>query len=266
MWLKRPTFNCLTTSWQRLDGLFLAALRYGQSFRTCLTYCCTMIRKLLDRLVWDTDWNIGVASYSSLHIRYPPGELIYQAETYAAGVSLIEQGLVANHQPIQANDLRPPLLEVLGPGDLIGLDALCEHRGRLHLSTARAVGEVAVCFFEREVFLRMLDDKPSLCRYCLDQLNLRFHSLSKLASLSMTASLEERLCDLLLAITDRFGDAKGEEGVLLPSEISDACLSELLGVSRRRVRQSLARLPEVRQEGERLVVSAQSLRQRLANS
>lgn len=254
------------TSQQRLDGLFLAALRYGQNYRTCLTYCCTMTRKLLHRLAWDTDWNTGVASHSSLHIRYPPSELIYQAETYAAGVSLIEQGLVANHQPIQANDLRPPLLEVLGPGDLIGLDALCEHGGRLHLSTARAVGEVTVRFFEREIFLRMLDNEPALCRYCLDQLNLRFHNLGKVASLSIAASLEETLCYLFLDLADRFGDVQNEQSVPLPNEISYACLPQLLGIPKRRVRQLLTRLPEVRQVEERIVISAEALRRRLANS
>ena len=172
-----------------------------------------MTQQLLQRLAWDTDWNSGMESHSSLHIRYPPNELIYQAETYAAGVSVIEQGFVANHQPIQPNDQRIPLLEVLGTGDLIGLDALRRHGGRLHLSSARAVGEVEVRFFERDLFLRMLDNEPALCRYCFHQLNLRFHNLGKGIFFSIGASLEEALCRFFLDLADRFGEVQGEQRV-----------------------------------------------------
>ena len=212
----------------------------------------------------DTEWGIASGSCASLHIRYPPGELIYQAETYAAGIYLIVRGLVSDHHAMQTGGHRSPVLEILGPGDLIGLDTLLERPANLHLTSARAITEVALRFFERDVFQQILCDQPAVCRRYLDYLNYRFHALKKSTSPPIVASIEGRLCSLLLHLAQRFGELHESGSVLLPSGISTERLPELLGISRRRVRSVLACLPKVRQAGERLIVSVEALQRELA--
>jgi len=210
------------------------------------------------------EWNSAIESCSPLHIRYPPGELIYQAETYAAGMYLIVQGLVSDHYAVQASAHRPQALEVLGPGDLIGLDALLERPSNLYLTSARAVTEVAVRFFERDVFLQILDDEPGLCRRCFDYLNYRFCKLKKVTAPPISASIEGRLWSLLLDLAERFGELQDGGGMLLPSGISYDRLPELLAISRHQARKILGSLPEVRQAGERLIISVGALQEKLA--
>jgi len=212
----------------------------------------------------DTEWGIASGSCASLHIRYPPGELIYQAETYAAGIYLIVRGLVSDHHAMQIGGHRSPVLEILGPGDLIGLDTLLERPANLHLTSARAITEVALRFFERDVFQQILRDQPAVCRRYLDYLNYRFHALKKSTSPPIVASIEGRLCSLLLHLAQRFGELHESGSVLLPSGISTERLPELLGISRRRARTVLACLPELRQAGERLIISVEALQRWLA--
>ena len=212
----------------------------------------------------DTEWGIASGSCASLHIRYLPGELIYQAETYAAGIHLIVCGLVSDHHAMQSGGHRSPVLEILGPGDLIGLDTLLERPANLHLTSARAMTEVALRFFERDVFQQILRDQPAVCQRYLDYLNYRFHALKKSTSPPIVASIEGRLCSLLLHLAQRFGELHESGSVLLPSGISTERLPELLGISRRRVRTVLAYLPEVRRAGERLIVSVEALQRELA--
>ncbi len=212
----------------------------------------------------DIERSAASETHSPLHIRYPPGELIYRAKTYAAGIYVIVSGLVNDHNPMQTTSKRPPVLELLGPGDVIGLDALLEPPGCLHLSSARAVTEVVLHFFEREVFLQILNDDPALCRRCLDYLNHRFHTCKQSALLPIPASLEERLCRLFLNLAERFGELQDDGNVLLPEGISCEHLPELLGVSSRRVRRALTCLPKVQQAKNRLIISTEALRQWLA--
>jgi len=167
--------------------------------------------------------------------------------------------LVSNRLPVQASGQKLPVLEVLGPGDLIGLDALLSHHGNLHLASARSITEVVVQFFERDVFLKMLVDEPSVCRQCLDHLNHRFHILMRLSTLSLSAPLERRLCGLLLIIAERFGKPQDDGTSKLPIGITCDHFPELLATSRRQVRKALACLPEIRQERGRLIVSMEAL-------
>ena len=233
------------------------------TFRT-LSSSLTMESSTTDKTVCSTEWNQAVEIYSPLTIRYPPAELIYQAETYAAGVYLVVQGLVSDRLFVQISEQQLPVLEVLGPGDLIGLDALLNHPGNLHLTSARSITEVVVQFFERDEFLKMLVDEPFVCRHCLDHLNHRFHMLKRLSSLSLSAPLERRLCGLLLVLAERFGKPQDDGTSKLPIGITCDHFPELLAASRRQVRKALACLPEIRQAGEHLIVSAEALQRRLA--
>lgn len=212
----------------------------------------------------EIDWDVTFAAFSPLKIRYPSGELIYQTESYAAGIYFIVDGLVVEYAPRRVTSTLPQLMELLGPGDVIGLDALLERHGRLHLGSARALTEVELRFFERQAFLQMLADEPLLCRKCLDYLNHRLYTLKQAVAYPTDARCEERLCRLLIELAERFGKQQNEGEVLLPPGISADCLPELLGVSRRRGKRALSNLPQVRQTENRILVSIAALRNWLA--
>jgi CRP-like cAMP-binding protein len=251
---------------QHLDAWLKSALKHGQLHIPPLSFSLTMDSSTTDKTVCSPEWSQAVESYSPLTIRYPPAELIYQAETYAAGVYLVVQGLVSNRLPVQTSGQKLPVLEVLGPGDLIGLDALLNHHGTLHLASAHSITEIVVHFFERDVFLKMLIDEPSICLHCLDHLNHRFHILMRLSSLSLSAPLEKRLCGLLLILAERFGKPQDDGSTQLPIGITCDHLPELLAASRRQVRKVLSCLPEIRQAREHLIVSVEALQRRLAEA
>ena len=210
-----------------------------------------------------TAWGITEKSNASLHIRYPPGELIYQAGSYAAGICLIVYGLVSDRQAVPITGHRSCVPEILGPGDLIGLDTLLESSANVHLTSARAITEVALCFFERDDFNKILREQPAVRERYLEYLNNRFHALKKHSCLSIFASSEARLCSMLLDLARRFGERQDAGDVLLPNGISTDRLPELLGLSRRCVKRILADLPDVRHVEDRLVVSVESLQRRL---
>jgi len=210
------------------------------------------------------DWQRIIKTYSPLNVRYPEGELIYPVGAYAAGAYLIASGLVSDQSRPQTKRRRHPPLEILGPGNLIGLEILLRDSGGLHLSCARAVSETELFFFEREMFLNMLREEDEVKCHCLQRLAQRLYSLKERTSSLSYASVREQMCRLLLELAENYGEMN-EGGIsLLPSEITQATLAQLLGVSNATVMRVAASLPEVSISG-RIALSPEALRLWLAD-
>ncbi len=214
--------------------------------------------------VAQTDWRPVIETYRPLHVRYPHGELIFQAGTYAAGTYLIFAGLVSDRATAPGEGRRTPPIEILGPGDLIGLEALLDGRQDLHLSGARAVTDAELFFFERDLFLEVLDKEEVIERYCLACLARRFYALKQRTGSLFTSRVEERLGELLLDLADECGERLDEGTIALPCEITLPILGQLLGRSAARVTRALGALPGVSQNDRRLVVSPEALHGDLA--
>lgn len=212
------------------------------------------------------DWSRVIETYRPLHIRYPHGELIFQVGTYAAGTSLISTGLVSDRCAAPTGGHRTPPLEILGPGDLIGFEVLLEQHNDLHLSCARAVTDTELFFFERDLFLRVLEKEEEVERYCLASLARRFYALKQRTVSLFTSPVEERLGRLLLDLADRCGEPHEGETVALPLEITLSILAQLLGRSTGRVNRALGLLPGISHEGEQLILSCEALRTWLASA
>jgi CRP-like cAMP-binding protein len=210
-----------------------------------------------------TDWSRVIETYRPLHVRYPHGELVFQAGTYAAGTYLISAGLVSDRSLTLGEGHRNPPLEILGPGDLIGLEGLLDGHHDLHLSGARAVTDAELFFFERDLFLEVLDKEETIERYCLARLARRFYSLKQRTGSLFTSRVEERLGQLLLDLADECGERLDEETTALPGEITLPILAQLMGRSAARVARALGSLPGVSQDDRRLVVSSGTLRANL---
>ncbi|MCK4394082.1 Crp/Fnr family transcriptional regulator [Candidatus Bipolaricaulota bacterium] len=211
-------------------------------------------------------WNRVIEIYAPLHVRYPLGELIYKAGSYAAGTYLVSSGFVSEYNMPQKGRPEKSLLEILGPGDLIGLEVFLGGRTELHLSCARAITETELFFFERAAFMKLIEEEETIKSYCLSCLSHRFYSLKQGAFSPSNTPLEERVGRLLLGLAEKSGE-HGEEGtVFLSPEVTRATLSQLLGVSTAKVDRAIAALPQISQVGEQMALSPESLRCWLASA
>ena len=210
-------------------------------------------------------WKRAVETCQPLTIRYPGGELIYQGESYAAGVYLISSGLVSEGCSPQHTSAEESLAEILGPGELIGIEVLCESLGNLHMASARAIIETELLFFERSRFAALIDKETKLKDYCLTRLTQRLYSLKRVASCS-GSSVSFRMAQILAECAGKTGYDGSETQRRLPYRQMRAALSRLMGISALRVDRVMARLPEASIDNETILVSLDALRHRLSST
>ena len=219
----------------------------------------------IDNTIPAFNWDRGTEIYRPLRISYPAGELVYKTGSYAAGVYLISGGLVSDHCPVENGETKKLPIEILGPGDLIGLEIFLEDQNGVHLSCAHAVTDTVLRFFQRETFLKMLQAEQEMTRYCLKYLSRRFYYLKQWRSAFFNLPLETRLARVLLTLVEKCADGQ-QEAVALPPEITKAMLSQLLGVSTAKVSKALASLPEISLHKQGILVSSAPLQLRLASA
>ncbi len=197
------------------------------------------------RITEQVDWDRISKTYSPLHVRYPQGELIYQAGTYAAGSYLIADGLVSDRCISLSTPRQRPPLEILGPGNLVGLEILLDPPADLHLSCARAVTETNLFFFKRELFLEILGEEDEVRRHCVQGLAKRFYCLKQQPEYLSHASIEKRMCNLLLKLADECGQRAENGNIFLPPKVTPMILARLFGVSKAKALRVITSLPGV---------------------
>ena len=198
--------------------------------------------------------------HGPLSVRYARNELICQQGSYAAGVYMIESGLVSESLPLP-DDIDTVPYSILGPTDLIGLEILLPGDSELHLTSCRAVVDTRLSFLERNALLSALGTDEQLCRFVLGSVTERLFALA--GSLRQrNASPDQRLCSLLLDLTATHGEPSESESVSLPHSINRRLLAELSGLSASQFRRAWDTLPALggasRREG--ISFSPQELR------
>jgi len=187
-------------------------------------------------------WEAIFRSSLSLKISYAPGEMVCQAGSYVAGIHLIVQGAVSDRMLTQTGE--PRSSDILGPGDLLGLEILESNSANLSVSLCRALTGVELLFVEREQFASALDDNPSLLRTMFHYAVSRVVSTRK--DPRQQTSSEGQLCRLLLRLGETCGTPSGEFTIALPSEISQRALGDLLCMSSRQLRQAIQALQNLK--------------------
>jgi len=181
-----------------------------------------------------------LSGHGPLHIRYASGELIHQAGSYVAGIAFIASGVVSESYGRSPKD-RTSALEALGPGDLIGVEALFPGSSALHAGCARAITDVRLSFLERTAFAGALSDDQGLRTHVFGYLARRVFALKELRRLAQ-APLEDRLRRLFVDLAEKCGVPAMSELAELPPEVDRRVLADLLGVSPRRVSRALEAL------------------------
>jgi len=159
--------------------------------------------------------------------------MICQAGSYAAGIHLIVEGAVSDVMVTAEGERRDS--NILGPGDLIGLEVLEGSSDKLSISLCRALTRVELLFVERSLLESALENDPvlrqeilrySVSRYVLARRNPRQQVPAK-----------EQLCCLLLRLGEVCGvPVDGGRSIVLPEEITLRTLGELSWLSSRQLR------------------------------
>ena len=191
-----------------------------------------MTQQRLAALQPATEWEALFHSYRPLRIRYAPGEMICQVGSFAAGVHLIVAGAVSDMMLTVGGEHRNS--DILGAGDLIGLEILDSNSAGLSISLCRALTAVELLFIERGQLESALTDDSALQQALFRYTMSRYVFTRK--DPRQRTSVEAQLCRLLLRLGEVCGLPATGSCIALPAEITLRTLGELLCISSRQLR------------------------------
>jgi len=189
------------------------------------------------------------AAHDPFRVRYARNELVCHEGSYAAGVYIIESGLVSESNLDPRGATAKPYA-ILGPGELIGLEILVPGDNELHRTSCRALVDTELSFLERDRFLSALEIDDPLRRFVLESISRRLFALA--ASVRRgSVPPDERLCALLLDLTVTHGRTSARGDAVLPPPINRRLISELAGLSASQFRRAWDTLPTLEGASER---------------
>jgi len=104
---------------------------------------------------------------------YSKGETVFEHGSAVSGVFVVETGRVRLLLP--TSQARPQLLEVAGPGTILGLSESMS--GECYRVTAEAADHTTVAFIPREGFVRFLREHCDFCMQVVRLLSDDLHGL-----------------------------------------------------------------------------------------
>ena len=127
--------------------------------------------------------------------------------------------------------------DLLGAGDLGGVDE--------RLMTVRCLEDSVIYTMETDRFYAILRRFPEFSQQIVRALSIRLRWVAHLALILETHSTLARVCGVLLALAERFGQAH-EDGVMIGLSLTHDDLAAMVGVSRQFMNGTLR---ELKQEG-----------------
>lgn len=188
----------------------------------------------------------------SLPVHYDEGELIAQEGSYAAGVYIVQSGLVSIGK-YASKGWEKRMLRFLAIGEMFGLEAVFLKREPINVQFAKALVESTLLFFERSNILAFSKGHPlmfaDLCRWLSREVIMLEFKLTRAA----VESTDRNLALLLIALAHKYGE-KDKAGIVLDLPISRQTIAEMLGVSIETLMRVLKRFRE-----RNLITTSQSL-------
>ena len=165
----------------------------------------------------------------SLHVRYDEGELIAQEGSYAAGVYVVESGLISIGK-YASKGWQKRCLRFLAPGEWFGLEPAFLGREPINAQFAKAIVPSTLLFFERSNILAFSKAHPSILADLCQWLSREVLMLEFKLTRDAVETIDRNLALLLIALTKKYGD-KEDTMVVLDLPISRQTMAEILGVS-----------------------------------
>lgn len=188
----------------------------------------------------------------SLPVHYDEGELIVQEGSYAAGVYIVQSGLVSIGK-YASKGWEKRVLRFLAVGEMFGLEAVFLEREPINVQFAKALVESTLLFFERSNILAFSKGHPlmfaDLCRWLSREVIMLEFKLTRAA----VESIDRNLALLLIALAHKYGE-KDKARIVLDLPISRQTIAEMLGVSIETLMRVLKRFRE-----RNLITTSQSL-------
>ena len=140
------------------------------------------------------------------------------------------------------------------PGDLIGANNLATHN--LHQTTVRCLENSLLYVLPVEQFYALVRAHGELAEAVIKALSVRLHWFGHLTLVLSTKTAEERVCGMLVALSEHFG-VKIENGLLIDLSLTHEILAAMVGVTRPFLTVTLKDLERkslVRSERRRIVI------------
>ena len=165
----------------------------------------------------------------SLAVSYDKGELIAQEGSYAAGVYVVQSGLVSIGK-YASKGWEKRTLRFLAVGEMFGLETVFLERDPVNVQFAKALTESSLVFFERSNILAFSKIHPrlfaDLCRWLSREVIMLEFKLTR----ETVESIGRNLALLLMALANKYGEKEGTNLVVeLP--VPRQTLAEMIGVS-----------------------------------
>lgn len=178
-----------------------------------------------------------------LEVHYKVGELIAQEESYAAGVYIVQSGLVKTGK-YGSSGAEKRVLRFLGVGELFGLEALVLGHST-HVQYAKTLMETTLLFFERHKVLEFKNRHPELCTDFTLWLARNVVMLELKLTRDAVETVDRNLALLLVALAHNYGEST-DAGVILDLPVPRRTLAEMLGVSVESLMRALKRFRDRR--------------------
>ncbi len=191
-------------------------------------------------------------------VRYPKGAELFTMGSPADVVFAVLTGLVKVHSSRADSD--PVLVELAGPGDLVGYADFSDGDGeRSQLFAATALTNCCVALFTRHQIAEVLRGlEPEALLAITQAINSMWSSVVYRYATFLGMSLRKRLEIVLGELAERFGVPDSRGTMLLP-ELAQEELAEMIGSSRPMVSKLLTEMTErglLIREGRRHIVIA----------
>jgi CRP/FNR family transcriptional regulator len=147
------------------------------------------------------------------HFLYPPGSVLYEADTHKKFIYSIRRGIVKLEHIAQDGQNR--IVRLLGPGAAIGLELLDGADGYHH--TAIAVDQVDLCKIPLSTIKQLEHKYPALCKHVGQQLQDQLDLADQWIVALGTGTARQRVAQLIL-VMDEFFANENDAFILLNRE------------------------------------------------
>ena len=181
------------------------------------------------------------------------GETVFLRGDDSTSLMIVVSGRVALR--LTSPQGREILLAILEPGEIFGEMSLLDGRGRS--ADAAAFGPCRLLSLDRRDMLPVLRDSPEACIRLLELLSDRLRRTSEQLEGVALLTLPPRLARLLLTLSETRGARTDRGEMILPPDLSQRDLGQLIGSSREKVNLQLGRWAAeglLRREGGALVI------------
>jgi CRP/FNR family transcriptional regulator len=136
-----------------------------------------------------------------------------------------------------APDGRENLLSVLGPGEMFGELSLFDPSTRT--ATAAAVTDCRLISLDHDDLRPWLTGRPEVATHLLQALARRLRRSNEALADLVFSDVPGRVAKALLELADKFGQPDGE-GIIVPHDLTQEELAQLVGASRETVNKALS--------------------------